>query len=225
MRHQNWCEYRREKLSCRRFLPWSIFAITLVMLTGCGSGGSSSSSSSSSGNEGYIQLYNVSSNAPAIFMSIDDISRSAASFGESTTNEVDDEYDDCHIYDDCIELEDETNTLTVDNSNRSSLYDHQMKMVHLTDEYAAVDVYFVRHNETIDTAQYSLYSKVFDSATVTLPNDSYDIYVTTNQIEGELILASYSIVLEEDSGDLFLVFEDGGSDNDNFTLTVSKQED
>ncbi|WDD97341.1 DUF4397 domain-containing protein [Thalassomonas actiniarum] len=147
-------------------------------------------------------------------------------FFYETEVDEDENDDDCHIHDDCTEVEYETNTLTVDNSYGHSLYDHQIQMIHLTDEYSAVDVYFVRHDETIDSAQYSLYSKVFDSTSVTLPNDSYDIYVTTTQNEGELILASLAVTLDEDSGDLFLVLQDDGTpDSEQFTLTLTSQTD
>jgi hypothetical protein len=97
------------------------------------------------------------------------------------------------------------NALTVENSNRNSVYDHQISLINLIDDYDGVNVYFVRSDETIDTATYNSYNTIASPVTLTLLNNTYDIYVVGKEDNTDVILASSSVTLDENSGDLFLV--------------------
>ena len=113
---------------------------------------------------------------------------------------------------DTDELETElyVNVVAVENSQRVSLYDHQIKVINLVDDFSRLSVYFVRNNETIETASYQLDTTSASPRTVTLPNNSYDVSVLGQENQSDLLLAFDQISLDADSGDLFMVIEEDG---------------
>jgi len=100
------------------------------------------------------------------------------------------------------------NNLPVNNSNRVSLYDHQINVINLVDDFSALDIYFVRSNETVETADYSLRSTRANPQIITLPNNAFDVNILVNQGESELLLAYQQLTLDADSGELFMVIEE-----------------
>ena len=108
------------------------------------------------------------------------------------------------------ELETElfVNVMPVENSQRISLYDHQIKVINLVDDFSRLSVYFVRSNETVDTANYYVETSSASPRTITLPNNTYDVSVLGSENQSDLLLSFDQISLDADSGDLFLVIEE-----------------
>jgi len=117
------------------------------------------------------------------------------------------------------------NSLVSDNSNRISLYDHQIKLINLIDEYAGVTVYFVRNNETIADTPYSVYNNQANPASFTLLNNTYDVYVVVKEGDSDLILINQEITLDENSGDLYLVLEQDVNTSTGYKLLFAPQND
>ena len=110
------------------------------------------------------------------------------------------------------ELETElfVNVVPVENSQRISLYDHQIKVINLVDDFSRLSVYFVRSNETVDTANYTVDTSSASPRTITLPNNTYDVSVLGSENQSDLLLTFDQISLDADSGDLFLIIEEDG---------------
>jgi len=100
-------------------------------------------------------------------------------------------------------------SLVVDNSLRESIYDHEIKMINLvdSDEFSIVSVYFVRSDETIDSAEYKRTLGFADHEALYLNNNTYQVYIVATENSSEIILSSFELNLDEDSNDQFLVIE------------------
>lgn len=139
-----------------------------------------------------------------------------------TTEETEDDDGDDNI-------EEETtlyvNHLVTDNNNQISLYNHQVKIINLIqdDDFGGVTVAFVRSNETIDTAANSLYNTRLTPMSVSLLNNTYDVYIVAEVDDSDLILAATQITLSEDSGNLFLVLEQDPVSSTGYKLTFAAQ--
>jgi len=100
-------------------------------------------------------------------------------------------------------------SLVIDNSLRESIYDHEIKMVNLvdSDDFNSVSFYFVRADETIDTADYSRSMGFADHQDIFLKNNTYQVYVVAKENSSDIILSSFELVLDEQSHEQFLVIE------------------
>lgn len=115
------------------------------------------------------------------------------------------------------------NTLPIDNSNRVSLYDHQVNVINLVDDYAQLAVYFVKSNETVGNAEYSLQSNRARPQNITLENNSYDISVIARENDSDLLLSFDSLTLDSQSGDIYLVIEEDSNSNTGYTIKTLPQ--
>lgn len=100
-------------------------------------------------------------------------------------------------------------SLVVNSSSRESIYDHEMKLINLvdTDDFSAVTFYFVRADETIDTAFYQRTLGFADSTDLTLKNNTYQVYVVAKYNSSDIILSNFELILDEGSVDQFVVVE------------------
>lgn len=132
------------------------------------------------------------------------------------TEEIENEPDVTKVY---------LNTLPLQNSNRVSLYDHQINIINLIqdDRFDEIDIYFVRSNETVSTADFSATTRLAQSRIITLPNNTYDINLISMVDDSELLLHFQSITLTEDDGDYFLVLEVDELSPTGFTATFIPQ--
>lgn len=132
------------------------------------------------------------------------------------TEEVDDAPDEVSVY---------VNSLIVDNSNRVSLYDHEIKIINLVqdEEFDAIDVYFVRSDETVDTADYNATAFRASPRTVTLPNNTYDVSLIVQVNNSDLLLDFQSITLDAESGDKYLIIEEDGMSGSGFSMMLVNQ--
>jgi len=132
------------------------------------------------------------------------------------TQVIDDEPDTTEVY---------VNTLPVSNSNRISLYDHQIKVINLVqdDEFNNINIYFVRSNETVSSADYSLYTTMAVPKSITLPNNTYDVSLIVTVNESTLLLATVSMTFTSNDGDYFLVIEKDESTSSGYSAQFIPQ--
>lgn len=100
-------------------------------------------------------------------------------------------------------------SLVVSNSLSTSIYEHEIEIVNLvqSDEFDHVQVYFVRHDETIDTATYDRTINYKDTSDITLQNNDYQVFVIAQENGSRIILNSFELILDEQSTEQFLVLE------------------
>jgi len=103
----------------------------------------------------------------------------------------------------------DVHSLVVNNSSRNSIYDHEIKMVNLVDssEFGAFTVYFVRNDETIDTAVYRKAVSFASSELLYLKNNTYQVYVVAKDNSSDIILNAFELTLDEESNEQFMVVE------------------
>ncbi|NRA59361.1 MAG: hypothetical protein HRU25_00300 [Psychrobium sp.] len=89
------------------------------------------------------------------------------------------------------EIEVSIQSLVVNNSQRTSIYDHQLQIINLADddEFTQVKFYFVKNNELLDTASTKTTVNFGAADTVTLLNNTYTIYAIANVDNIDIILA------------------------------------
>lgn len=100
-------------------------------------------------------------------------------------------------------------SLVVNNSLSTSIYEHEIEIVNLvqSDEFDQVQVYFVRNDETIDTALYHRTINYKETSEIHLQNNSYQVFVIAKENGSRIILNSFELLLDEQSSEQFLVLE------------------
>jgi hypothetical protein len=103
----------------------------------------------------------------------------------------------------------DVHSLVVSNSSRSSIYDHEIKMINLVDsnEFSAFTIYFVRNDETIDTAYYKKAVSFATSELLYLNNNTYQVYVVAKDNSSDIILNAFELTLDEESSEQFMIVE------------------
>lgn len=115
------------------------------------------------------------------------------------------------------ELEVTLHSLVIENKQSESIFSHEVKVVNLIDEdeieddFDFIRVYFVRNDETIETADQSVRADFAEPENVDLVNNTYDVYVIGRLDSSDLILSSDVITLDEDSRDFYMVLEKDAS--------------
>jgi len=117
------------------------------------------------------------------------------------------------------------NSVVVDYSANGSVFDHQVKVINLVDEFDSLGVYFVRSDETIETANYSVIAQYTKPRSVTLVNNTYTVYLIGEEDSGDVILETYELTLDQDSKDFFLILEENASFSTGYTMTFRNQKD
>jgi hypothetical protein len=121
------------------------------------------------------------------------------------------------------------NSLIVDNNQSSSIYSHQMKVINLIDQdeviddFSSIKVYFVRHDEIIDTADQSLTATFANPSAVTLLNNTYTVYVIGKLDSSDIILSSSELILNEESRDQFIILEKEASSSTGYSMIFANQ--
>ena len=116
-------------------------------------------------------------------------------------------------------------SLLVTNSNSTSIYSHAMKMVNLadSDDFSRIKFAFVQNNETISTATYTASVLQEKTGSLSLINNTYDVYAIATIDGTDVILDSYNLVLDEDSQDQFVIFEADPAMASGFKMVFVKQ--
>ena len=116
-------------------------------------------------------------------------------------------------------------SLVVTNSNSSSIYSHAMKMVNLadSDDFSRIKFAFVQNNQTISTATYTASVLQEKTGSLSLLNNTYDVYAIATIDGTDVILDSLNLVLDEDSQDQFVIFEADPAAASGFKMTFAAQ--
>lgn len=123
------------------------------------------------------------------------------------------------------EIEVDVRSLAVTNSQRQSIYDHQITAINLVDndDYSSITVYYVRSDEVIETAEYSQYTTFGTERTLTMLNNTYLVYAVAREGSSDIILETTEITLDEDSGELFLIIDEDPQSASGYQLTFTAQ--
>lgn len=120
------------------------------------------------------------------------------------------------------------NTLPVNNSQRVSLYDHQVNVINFIQDdeqrFSVLDVNFVRSNETVSSAEYDVSVSHGNPKTILLPNNTYDINIIAQVDESELLIIYEQLTLDADSGDLFMILEQDQSTSSGYSIKFEQQD-
>ena len=123
------------------------------------------------------------------------------------------------------EIEITIKSLVVANSTRESIYDHQITMIDLVDseDFNFVKFYFVRSDETIETALYSRSAVYAQPESIYLQNNTYQVFAIAEIDSSEVILSSFQMTLDEDSDELFLIVEADDDTSTGYRIEMMKQ--
>ncbi|MGY0593761.1 MAG: DUF4397 domain-containing protein, partial [Paraglaciecola chathamensis] len=96
--------------------------------------------------------------------------------------------------------------LTFEESHLPQNVEHDVQVVNVTPDYAALDVFFVRQNETIATAKYRAQNLAFEhSARLTVKSGQYEIVIVHNQEDDTQLLLTRSPMLNIDQNENYIV--------------------
>jgi len=121
------------------------------------------------------------------------------------------------------EYEITTNTLVVENSQNQSIRDHQINIINLIDDFDNVRVFFVLSDETTETASNKATAIFAKPNSVTLRNNTYNVFIIGKEDTSDLILTTMSITLNEETSELFLVLEENEDTVSGYQMFISNQ--
>jgi hypothetical protein len=123
------------------------------------------------------------------------------------------------------EIEVKIATTVVDNSTRERIYDHEVEMLNLaySEDFARVTFYFVKSDEIIDTAENRRTLTLGDPSSLVLLNNTYQVYAVAEIDGNDIILDTLSLTLNEDSDELFLLFEQSATAPSGYQLKFESQ--
>jgi hypothetical protein len=116
-------------------------------------------------------------------------------------------------------------SLTLTKSSSASIYSHGIQVVNLADseDFSRVTFYFVLNDEIIDTAENLLSVLQENSGSLTLLNNTYDIYAVATIDGTETILSSRNLVLNENSQEQYLIFEQDVNSSSGYKMLLVNQ--
>ncbi|WP_133406656.1 hypothetical protein [Parashewanella tropica] len=117
------------------------------------------------------------------------------------------------------------NTLIVKNDRSLSLYDQKLALLNLvdSDDFSQARFYFVRSDETIDTAKLNKTVRFGENESINLINNSYKVYAIASQNSSRLVLASFDLTINKDSKEQFLVLEKDADSSTGYIIRVLKR--
>ncbi len=123
------------------------------------------------------------------------------------------------------EIEVTIKSLVVANSTRESIYDHKITMIDLVDseDFNFVKFYFVRSDETIETALYNRSAVYTQPESIYLQNNTYQVFAIAEVDSSEIILSNVEMTLDEDSDELFLIVEADINSPTGYRIEMLKQ--
>ena len=116
-------------------------------------------------------------------------------------------------------------SLMVENSSLTSIYEHEIEIVNLiqSDDFSHVSVFFVRQDETINSATYYREINYKNSSSILLKNNSYQVFVVAEDNGSSIILNSFELVLNELSKEQFLILETSEGSATGYKTTMFTQ--
>ncbi|MBU3003958.1 DUF4397 domain-containing protein [Paraglaciecola arctica] len=116
-------------------------------------------------------------------------------------------------------------SLTLTKSSSSSIYSHGVKVVNLanSEDFSRVTFYFVLNDEIISTADNLLSVLQENSGSLTLLNNTYDIYAIAAIDGTDIVLDSMQMVLNETSQEQYLIFEQDENASSGYKMLLVDQ--
>ena len=123
------------------------------------------------------------------------------------------------------EVEVKINSIVVASKKRESIYDHGITMVNLVDDddFERIEFFFVRSNETIETANYNKLVDYEDAKSIILVNNTYQVYAIATFDGSSTILNSTELTLDEDSNELFMIIQNEPESPTGYSLMITEQ--
>lgn len=97
--------------------------------------------------------------------------------------------------------QDRLSSLAFEDSDLPQVYEHEVNMVNLVKDYSNIDIYFVRQDETVETAEHKLLNLGFaESDDISLPSDYYEIIALYDDNSGNqtLLYRTQSLAIDEE---------------------------
>ncbi|WP_232787814.1 hypothetical protein [Paraglaciecola sp. MB-3u-78] len=105
------------------------------------------------------------------------------------------------------------NSLSFKESNLPQVFDHQIQIVNLTPDFFDIDFYFVRQDETIESAEYLVAGLDYEeSRSITLPSDFYELIAVFDDSNDTQVLLDRTELI-------------GINEEVNYIITVEKTDD
>jgi len=116
-------------------------------------------------------------------------------------------------------------SLIVENSSLTSIYEHEIEIVNLiqSDDFSHVSVFFVRQDETIESATYHTETYYKNTNSLLLKNNNYHVFVVANDNGSAIILKSFELILDEQSNEQFLILEKSEDSPTGYKTTLFAQ--
>lgn len=123
------------------------------------------------------------------------------------------------------EIEVNLHTLIVENSLLTSSYQHEIEIVNLiqSDEFSQVEVFFVRQDETISSADYKREISYKNNSAILLKNNSYQVFIIAEENGSSIILNTFELTLDEYSKEQYLVLENSELSPTGYKTTLFNQ--
>jgi hypothetical protein len=123
------------------------------------------------------------------------------------------------------EIEISIQSLVLDNSDDSSIFDHEMTSINFidSDDFSLIRLFFVKNNELIGPTSNVQSVSYGDSSTITLLNNTYTVSVVAQDGSSELILTSFELTLDEDSVPQYIILENDESTATGYRATLADQ--
>jgi hypothetical protein len=105
------------------------------------------------------------------------------------------------------------NSLSFKESNLPQVFDHQIQIVNLTPDFFDIYFYFVRQDETIESAEYLVAGLDYEeSRSITLPSDFYELIAVFDDSNDTQVLLDRTELI-------------GINEEVNYMITVEKTDD
>lgn len=109
--------------------------------------------------------------------------------------------------------EEALNSISFEESSLPQVFDHQIQIANLVPDYFDIDFYFVRQDETVESAEYQVAGLDFEeSRSITLPSDFYELIAVFDDSNDTQVLLDRTELL-------------GINEEVNYIITVEKTED
>jgi hypothetical protein len=109
--------------------------------------------------------------------------------------------------------DDALNSISFEESNLPQIFDHQIQIVNLTPDFFDIDFYFVRQDETVESAEYQVAGLDYEeSRSITLPSDFYELIAVFDDSNDTQVLLDRTELL-------------GINEEVNYIITVEKTDD
>jgi len=116
-----------------------------------------------------------------------------------------------------------TNSLVVENSQSQSIFEHQINVINIIDDFENVRIFFVKNDETTETTNNRVTAIYARPKTITLANNTYSVIVIGQDGSSEIILATLELTLNEETNELFLLLEESEQEISGYRILVSDQ--